>query len=425
MKRYRTPLVSGLVLFLGLIAINMAALYFQQRPITTYVPPMKQSPAKHGQLVQIVSTQALSAEQAMAEARQNYGPMIAASPAVTRTELVFGLLDKDGREADVHARAYVPAMPISAVIVLAPGTTGIGDQCAPSVEQPSVHNWANYQSHALAYAARGFMVVVPDYEGHRDPARIHHYMSGELEGRAVLDSISASRQIPEASVLSAATPNFVTGYSQGGHSAFWADKINATYSPGTKIAGVIGWGPVMDVQETLADVTQGANINWFGPYVLYSYQNLYGTNYHIDRILQPRWVYGLNTDVTSHCIDSDIAYWGTHPDNVYTPDFLNNLRKANLPEALYGKLGQQLAANVADDATTATPKLINAGEQDNVVLPRQQAAAKIQLCQHSRGPVRVTLYPETTHYNAMVHSFEDSIVWMQQIMAGQTPAGNC
>lgn len=425
MKKYRTALLHGVILLAGLIAINLVALYFQHRPVH-YTPPLFQKPAlKHGELTRVVSTQALTAEQALATAKQNYPTQILEAQAVTRTEFTFNILDKDGAQADVHARAYVPNTPISALVVIAPGTTGIGDQCAPSVEQPQVRNWANYESHAMAYAAKGFMVVVPDYEGQRDPARIHHYMSGVLEGRSVLDSINAARQVPAANSLTPSTPNFVAGYSQGGHSVFWADKINSAYAPSIKLAGVIGWGPVMDVGQTLSDVTRGANINWFGPYVLYSYSSLYDTTYHADRILLPRWLDKLNTDVPAHCIDTNLTFWGSHPDKVYTPDFLNNLRKDNLPESLYGKLGAHLRANVAYDAKTATPKLINEGEQDNVVLPRQQAAAKIQLCKNSKGSVRVVYYPNTNHYNTMVHSFEDTLNWIEQILAGQKPDGNC
>jgi dienelactone hydrolase len=260
-------------------------------------------------------------DQVKSISKQNYGALTPVpGNAVEKTVVEYASTDLDGKPIKIHARIYQPVGKSHApIFAFAPGTVGIGDQCAPSLEQPAKVNWANYESHMMTYAGQGYATVVTDYEGMRDPTRIHHYMVGALEGRAVLDSVKALENLDHGTSKLDTEHIFLSGYSQGGHAAFWADQIAKTYAPDLKVAGVVGWGPVTDVLETLSDVTHAANINWFGPYVVTSYMDYYGENYHPESILLPRWTANLRNDVLDHCIDTDLSYWGHDPAKVYTP----------------------------------------------------------------------------------------------------------
>lgn len=427
MKRHGHKLIWGLLLLLLLVGINVAAELLGTGRGSRETPYIsKKAAAAHGLVLAVDSVQIIPPEEATRLARQNYGSLAIPSPVpVTRVVYTYSMLDQSSQPVRVYARAYIPRQAVSSLLVIAPGTTGIGDACSPSLEQPQARNWADYESHALAYASRGYMVVVPDYEGQRDPSRIHHYMSGLLEGRAVLDSLAAGRQLPQASRLSPSPSLFVSGYSQGGHAAYWADKISGSYAPKTKLDGIIGWGPVMDVKQTWQDITKGANIVWFGPYVLLSYGDLYKENYNLDRILQQRWIQNLPADVSAHCIDTNIAFWGSRPQAVYTPEFLDNLKKGSLPRGLYGALDADLEANIAGDAKTASAKLINQGSLDNVVLPSQQEKAKSRLCTNSKGPAAIIFYPRSNHYTTMRDSFNDTLSWMSKVSGRQPLPNSC
>jgi hypothetical protein len=309
---------------------------------------------------------------------------------------------------------------------MAPGTTGLGNQCAASLEQPAVRNWANYESHMMAYANQGYAGVITNYQVLGNPPSIQPYMVGVLEGRAVLDSVRALEQLPQAKGILDTGHIFAAGYSQGGHAAYWADTINASYAPDIHLSGIIGWGPVMDVTESLADITRGSTLDWFGPDVMVSYAAYYGTSYPVNNILLPKWQASLGTDVLSHCIDSDIAFWGTKPENVYTPQFIAALKTGSLPAAQFGDLGAQMAANQTGNEHTTTPKLINQGQLDNVVLPAQQEAAIKRVCANSIGPAQLKLYPKSTHYTVMHDSFRDTLAWMSQITHHTgTPPTSC
>ena len=378
-----------------------------------------------GQILGIDEVKDYTAAQASALAKVDYGSWtIPAQSGVTKITFHYQSKDLDGTPITVYARAYIPDGKSNLPIFgFAPGTTGIGDTCAASLEQYPAHSLGNYDGHMMMYAGQGYASVITDYEGMRDPARIHHYMVGPLEGRAVLDSIRAMENLRQTKGKLDEQSVFLGGYSQGGHAAFWADEIAASYAPEMKITGVVGWGPVIDVRETLADVTKGADINWFGPYVLDSYQDYYKQSFDLPSILQPQWIPQLSEQVQSHCIDTDITFWGTDPAKVYQPGFLASITSPDFATQ-YPQLAADMAQNRTGDAPTPSAKRINEGRQDIIVPLMQQQAIIPTMCATSRGPVQLVQY-NATHYNDMAVSVHDTLTWMQSLRKGDKPATTC
>lgn len=418
----------GLLTVLSIFAIVVAMYVFWGRGNNTVVlPNLLPTPAgpQAGDVIAEDKPLNFTLDQTTQIARQNYGGT--AQPittAVTKINYEFRSQLPSGEFITIHARAYLPQNPRTnlPIFAFATGTTGIGDQCSPSLEDPAKANWANYDSHMTMYASRGYAVVTPDYEGHRDPNRIHHYMVGELEGRVLLDSIRALRKLASTKDRLNSSTVFLSGYSQGGHAAFWADKIASSYAADVKPLGVLGFGPVMSVKRTLTDVTRAANINWFGPYVLFSYRDYYRTDY--GQILIPHWDETLATDVPGHCIDTNIPFWGRSPAEVYTPEFIAAMSADKLAES-YPVLDRDLEKNEVTPITTNTAKRINQGELDNVVLPGQQQAVMPELCRTSRGSVQLVVYPHANHYDTMAKSFADTIGWMKALEKGEKPPTTC
>lgn len=412
-------------LLLGLIGFQA----FQYLMGATELPLIKSplpKPPGAGTIIEVVETRHFTAAEVTQAARQNYGLAFPASTkGTTRVVVRYRSTGQHDVLVPVYGRAYIPDQTTNTpVIAMAPGTTGVGDGCAASLEQPKVRNWANYESHLMAYASRGYASIITDYEGMRDPARLHHYMVGPLEGRAVLDAVRAIKRLPQAEQLNAKQV-FAAGYSQGGHSAFWANNIAVDYAPDVRLAGVIGWSPVMDVAETWRGVTAGSTLSWFGPYVLTSYSDYYGRSFNLGNILLPQWQTNLTVDVTTQCIDTNLKHWGIDPNKVFTPQFLADLRAGSLPEERYGSLQSYLDANQVKGENSTIPKLINQGMRDNVVLPSQQPPAVNRLCAAGRGAVLLKEYPVSSHYTVMRDSFNDTLAWIEQVRGGQRPASSC
>lgn len=432
LARTRRRLILVTALIIGLVIVYEAVQVLRPAPkepsVTSVAPKTKKPPvmADAGKILAQAPAITFTPEEVEAQSRQNYAAYTPKPAyAVTKTEIQYRSYDQDGTPITVYARVFQPVGKAAAPIFgFAPGTTGIGDECAPSLENPAKANWANYQSHMLTYAGQGYATVITDYEGMRDPDRIHHYMVGALEGRAVLDSVRALIKLNQNTDALDTSHVFVGGYSQGGHAAFWADQIAASYAPEIHLSGVVGFGPVMDVRQTLADILHAANINWFGPYVLESYADYYHDNYNLADILQPRYRDNLRGDVLAHCIDTDLAFWGHNPAAVYTPNFLSSLAN-NLQNEQYQQFNKRLEINTAGAAQTTSAKLINAGTHDNVVLPTQQEAAMKRICPNTKGPAELKLWPGASHYTTMVVSLADTLNWMHSLTDGTPVASTC
>jgi len=361
---------------------------------------------------------------------------------------VIRYTSSDGQSNDVpiYARVYMPLSPNKQLPVLAfaPGTTGLGDGCAASIEQPQKRNWANYDSLMAAYASQGYIVIITDYEGMRDPARIHHYMVGDVEGRAVLDSLRAVKNLDSTQKIVDESALFTGGYSQGGHAAYWADAIASKYAPEIKLKGAIGFGPVTSVNETLTDaITNNANINWFGPFVIVSYQDWYKHTYPVDKILIPQLAKNLRSDVLRECIDSATHFWpnnigGNKSAGVYTAEFIAAAKTGNIANnSAYMQFANDMTANIVGTVKTRTPKLINQGQYDNVVLSRQSRAGYQRMCssgnstnfkEYSTSPYAIQVYnPKglVDHYQTMNASFKDTLGWMQARMVDTPLVGSC
>ncbi len=336
--------------------------------------------------------------------------------------------DQDGNEIPVYARVYAPTNLANGaklpVFAFAPGTTGIDDRCAASLERPQVANWANYDSLMAAYAAKGYLVIITDYQGMRDAKRTHHYMVGSQEGRAVLDSIRVLKNLDTTKSVVDTSNIFVSGYSQGGHAALWADMLARDYAPELSLKGLVGFGPVSDVRTTLTDITRGANINWFGPFLLTSYPDYYRTNYDTSKYLLPKWQESLTSDIATQCINTVIPHWGKNPAAIYQPSFLSALASGNWGSE-YADFARDLDKNRAGTIATATPKLINHGRRDNVVLASQSETLRVRLCGLGGGTTTLKIYPTATHYDTMVQSYNDTLVWMNAVKAGRQVVSSC
>ncbi|TPG36473.1 hypothetical protein EAH80_00390 [Mycobacterium hodleri] len=129
------------------------------------------------------------------------------------------------------------------LISLVVGTYGQGDQCAPScLFNQGIHYSTGFdlmygyeQGFVATMVARGFAVVVTDYEGLGTPG-VHTYLNRAAEAHAVLDAARAAMQLPGTS-LDPHGPVTLWGYSQGGGASAAAFELAPNYAPELDIVG--------------------------------------------------------------------------------------------------------------------------------------------------------------------------------------------
>ena len=143
-------------------------------------------------------------------------------------------------------------------IVVAPGTMGQGDQCAPSrsfptainaVAQPLSISFNQELLSSTLWGSMGANVFVTDYIGLGTPG-VHTYVSRPEGAHAVLDGARAANELsgdPNA-------PIGIWGYSQGGGAAAAAAELAAEYAPELDLKGTWAGAPTADLLDVLGKV---------------------------------------------------------------------------------------------------------------------------------------------------------------------------
>lgn len=133
-------------------------------------------------------------------------------------------------------------------------TTGIADRCAPSRNYSAGREAFifTYPDRLLnSWLRRGFVIVRTDYEGLGTPG-FHPYMVGESSGRAMVDIVSAARELD-----SHISSNFLlAGHSQGGHASLFAARGAKRWAPRLRLGAalVASPGAYIEEQESLASL---------------------------------------------------------------------------------------------------------------------------------------------------------------------------
>lgn len=227
----------------------------------------------------------------------------------TATRLMYTSTDRHGTSIAVTGQLVVPNKAWSGtgprpLIGYAVGTQGLGDQCAPS--RLSDGGGLEYENVFLAgLLAKGYAVVVTDYQGLGTPG-LHTYMSREVQGRAVLDSVRAARNVSGSGVTDS-TPVALMGYSQGGGAAAAAAEIAPGYAPELNLVGVAAGGIPGDLL-TVADKLDGTfGVGFLGYAVLGVGETSYGID--VRSFLNARGL-ALMDELRTECVVETVL---THP----------------------------------------------------------------------------------------------------------------
>jgi len=158
-------------------------------------------------------------------------------------QVLYRSTNATGGANAVSGTVLVPEAPWTGLgprplVVYAPGTRGVGDDCAPSY---TLAHGADYEMFFIkALLDQGWAVTVSDYEGLGTPGQ-HTYVVGQSEGRALIDAARASTRLAGTG-LSSSTPVAFYGYSQGGGAAGWAAQLESTYGSELNVRATVAGG---------------------------------------------------------------------------------------------------------------------------------------------------------------------------------------
>jgi len=292
------------------------------------------------------------------------------------------------------------------VVGYAPGTHGLGDQCAPSR-----HLEAGDEAEGLLihqYGTRGYAVAVTDYEGLGTPGE-HTYIAGRAEGNATLDAVRAAMRLPGTG-LSATAPVAVVGYSQGGHGAGWAAELAPSYAPELKIKAFAVGAPPADLQVVADHNDGGDNVGLvmaagFGLDVTYPELEL--APYLND---DGRAAFA---DIRDDCTDELSKYAGHSLSDYTTTDVLSR------PEWQARVVEQNLGTR-----NPQAPVLLYHSNGDEILPVQVSVGLRAKWC---AGGVNVTFWRTNTGPHAVTAALMSPSVtsWVADRLAGRTPTSNC
>lgn len=415
MIRVAIPAIAAWVLLL----FSGAAAQSQTEPSTA-------STAVAGSVLDAAYVGRVSPETVRAEAAPlfgGYGPPQAAH-SVDAYLIRFATTDLDGELVPITAQLFLPVLAegesATALFAFGAGTTGVGAACAPSREAAYDHPIGHYREYLQAYAAQGFVAIVPDYLGFDDPTRPQAYFHAVAEGRVLLDAIRATFRFLAQTSPDVEPPRhvFTGGYSQGGHAAFAAADLRPTYAPEVPLHGMIGFAPTTNVERLLREGP------YYAPYIAVSYASVYGSDrFDPADVLHPRWLPSLTADTAAMCVDRAQAHWPFDGSQMYAPGFLSSLTAGTLDQTHPG-IKEILDENRTGLSGHGLPALIVQGGRDVIVRDPTQERFLAELCERD-SRVLYLHYPEARHRHTRPAGFEDAVGWMKGIASAGAAPTSC
>ncbi|OYX15128.1 MAG: lipase [Rhizobiales bacterium 32-66-8] len=338
--------------------------------------------------------------------------------AASNTLVLYRATDAAGAIVPVSGTLSVPPGPVPSggwpVLTWTHGTTGLGPQCAPSLDTadgPEHPYIADIQALLDGFIRAGYAVVATDYQG-LGVAGFHPFMQGVPTGRNALDLVRAARQLnPDLGARYA-----VVGHSQGGQVDLFAAAQGPQVLSELKLVGNVAFAPGSHIAEWLAKVMADPAASPALPYVMYVLSSYAHDDPAIDltRILTPEAIAHL-PDLFVGCMSraTSTGYWSTaiaRDQFVATPDTAAFLAKGRLNEP-----GLQ---------AISVPTLIVQGTADTTVPPLYTDDVARQLC---AGGVALTYLPApgATHDGAMAQAAPTVRTWLDARFAGTAATSNC
>lgn len=313
----------------------------------------------------------------------------------------------------VSGVVVVPAGPAPAggrpIVAWAHPTTGVVPHCAPSL---AIGVFRQIQG-LRAMLARGYAVAATDYPGLGTPGP-HPYLVGVSEGRAIIDSVRAARDM---SGVGAGRHFAVWGHSQGGQAALYGAILAKSYAPELELAGVAAAAPATELATLMAEDINSAGGRNLTAMTLWSWQRVFDAP--MARVVTPAAIPVVNL-LAEECIESifDI-FLRERAGRSLVRSFLS------VPNPLDLEPWKSLAAqNTPGTLPSEIPVMLSQGGDDRLVRPQVTKDYMEHLCR-AGSSVRMLFLPQANHGFIGRDSAGAAVGWIADRFAALRPPSDC
>jgi pimeloyl-ACP methyl ester carboxylesterase len=254
-------------------------------------------------------------------------------------------------------------------------TTGIATACAPSRQSVPDSNIAGAQQ----LIDSGWIVAAPDYEGLGiDGLGPHPYMIGDSLGRAMLDIVRVTSELPDAKRSS----EFAAyGHSEGGQAALFAGQVASSYAPELHLRSVAAMAPSGELNQIFSEDHTSVTGALLGGFLGGSWSKWFFTADPELPIVQDfsyeslfdRASWKLTESIAASCSvgePSVLPLWGQIQSAIDAGTFWRRNPGTDDPWA------QKLKVNSAGQEPIPVPVLLTVGAADDIVSPAAVAATE-------------------------------------------------
>jgi pimeloyl-ACP methyl ester carboxylesterase len=334
------------------------------------------------------------------------------------------------------ARLLLPDVPLAGplpVVVVASGSLGLADRCAPSLLDGNPYD----APLVLPWVARGLPTVVPDYAG-LGTAGVQGYSNNPDQAHSVLDAARAALRAVAPGTLDGRV--VLVGHSQGGGAALAAFALEADeYAvPYVDLEAVAAFAPAISIESFTDGIRHAPMVRldtFHGQRAIFSmmlyadFANLYGEGSALDAFA-PGLRDHVGSSIQSLCIDELIPALDEAASGYVVPATLGDLIDLNFqmtatsclddvpgcPDAM-----QAFVDRYAENEVTfapGPPVLMLGGDADTVTPLARQACVRDAL-EHDGVEPQVCLSAEVDHFEILGDRGPFAVEWVLAALAGE------
>jgi acetyl esterase/lipase len=298
------------------------------------------------------------------------------------------------------------------IVAWAHGTSGIVPACAPSIGDSDGGLFARIPSTADLVGA-GYVVTATDYPGLGTPG-IHPYLVGASEGQAVLDSVRAAQQLPEAG---AGEQVAIWGHSQGGHAALFAGQMAPDYAPELELVGIAAAAPASELSELFQRDLNSTSGKLLTSFAVVSWSSVY-PDAKLDQVLEPVAI-PLVEEIAEGCILTDDQELAEAPAILALNLGFNKGDPTQTPP-----WSTLFTENTTASGRLAPPLLVTQGTADTIVWPDVTEGYVQKLCAVG-STVELKTYEGVDHFGVRTASAPDVVAWLGDRFTGASAPSTC
>jgi dienelactone hydrolase len=360
-----------------------------------YVPPSPLPPGVHGD---VIWSRPLQGPNALVDAEEN-------TLVLYRTTTVLGT------DVAVSGAIAIPkGVPPAGgwpVVSWAHGTTGNGQDCAPTRSGDSVHDEPYFD----AWVAHGYVVVQTDYEGQGTPG-LHPYMVGIAAARDTTDIVRAARQLDPR----IGSRWFALGYSEGGSASIFTAAVGPSWAPELTLLGAVSFAPASHNGTLVADLAKMTQPSEELSLILEMIEGVASVDpaINLQDLLTPEAL-GKLPMIARKCMSDlvdDFAFTALPPSDILRPG------------ADTQALTLDLVRNEANRVHATVPLLLLQGDADRTIPLSETTAVARELCANGTRVTYEVVHGKT-HGTIVPGSWPQTLTWVDAVAAGNLPAATC